>query len=149
MSDKILKDDPTKTITEKGAFNPKTDITKEKAKNLKAFNLNKTIAKTALKASKIGAIGAAATMVGKKAYDIISEMKKDEKDFPKDPIGPLYKKSMGGETKLSPKQMKIARMAPPPNKITGADFKAMKASNGKMIMARGCKMGKNKPTKLS
>ena len=25
----------------------------------------------------------------------------------------------------------------------------MKASNGKMIMARGCKMGKNKPTKLS
>ena len=25
----------------------------------------------------------------------------------------------------------------------------MKASNGKMIMARGCKMGRNKPTKLS
>ena len=25
----------------------------------------------------------------------------------------------------------------------------IKASNGKMIMARGCKMGKNKPTKLS
>jgi len=25
----------------------------------------------------------------------------------------------------------------------------MKASNGKMVMARGCKMGKNKPTKLS
>jgi hypothetical protein len=63
--------------------------------------------------------------------------------------GNVDKKSMGGETKLSPKQMKIARMAPPPDQITGADFKAMKASNGKMIMARGCKMGKNKPTKLS
>jgi len=25
----------------------------------------------------------------------------------------------------------------------------MKASNGKMVMARGCKMGRNKPTKLS
>jgi len=57
--------------------------------------------------------------------------------------------SMGGETKLSAKQMKIARMAPPSNKITGADFKAMKASNGKMVVARGCKMGRNKPTKLS
>lgn len=34
---------------------------------------------------------------------------------------------------LSAKQKKIARMAPPPDKITGADFKAMKAKNGKMI----------------
>jgi len=88
MSDKILKEDPTKTVTEKGAFNPKTDITKEKAKNLKAFNLNKTIAKTALKATKFGAIGTAAAMVGKKAYDIFSEMKKEKVDFPKDPVGP-------------------------------------------------------------
>tara|TARA_Y100000592_G_C5363756_1_gene264955 strand:+ start:201 stop:317 length:117 start_codon:yes stop_codon:yes gene_type:complete len=28
--------------------------------------------------------------------------------------------------KLTPKQLKIAKMAPPFNKITGADFKAMK-----------------------
>jgi hypothetical protein len=28
--------------------------------------------------------------------------------------------------KLSPKQKKIARAAPPKNKITGADFKALK-----------------------
>ena len=39
---------------------------------------------------------------------------------------------------LSAKQKKIARMAPPPDKITGADFKAMKAKNGKMAkMNRG------------
>ena len=39
---------------------------------------------------------------------------------------------------LSAKQKKIARMAPPPDKITGADFKAMKAKNGKMVkMNRG------------
>ena len=37
---------------------------------------------------------------------------------------------------LSAKQKKIARMAPPRNKITGADFKAMKAKNGKMVKAR-------------
>ena len=28
--------------------------------------------------------------------------------------------------KLTPKQMQIARMAPPRNKITGADFKKLK-----------------------
>ena len=28
--------------------------------------------------------------------------------------------------KLTPKQMQIARVAPPRNKITGADFKALK-----------------------
>jgi hypothetical protein len=37
---------------------------------------------------------------------------------------------------LSAKQKKIARMAPPPDKITGADFKAMKAKNGTMVKAR-------------
>ena len=34
---------------------------------------------------------------------------------------------------LSAKQKKIARMAPPPDEITGADFKAMKAKYGKMM----------------
>ena len=125
MSDKILKDDPTKTITEKGAFNPKTDITKEKAKNLKAFNLNKSIAKTALKASKIGAIGTAATMVGKKAYDIISGMNKDEKDFPEDPIGPVYKKSMGGDMKKGYGKARTSGMGLQDENITlgkGSDY---------------------------
>ena len=37
--------------------------------------------------------------------------------------------------KLSEKQKKIARMAPPPDQITGADFKAMKARTGKAIKA--------------
>ena len=39
---------------------------------------------------------------------------------------PKPKFSSGGETKLSPKQQKIAAAAPPPNKITGADFAALK-----------------------
>jgi hypothetical protein len=33
--------------------------------------------------------------------------------------------------KLSPKQKKIAKAAPPRNKITGADFKALKKSSKK------------------
>lgn len=45
--------------------------------------------------------------------------------------GQMVRASKG--TMLSAKQKKIARMAPPPDKITGADFKAMKAKNGKMI----------------
>ena len=49
----------------------------------------------------------------------------------------VNKKSMGGDTKLSPKQMKIARMAPPPNEITGDDFKAMKANVGKSVKGYG------------
>jgi len=44
---------------------------------------------------------------------------------------------------LSAKQKKIARMAPPPDKITGADFKAMKAKNGKMIGTTNTLKGKN------
>ena len=125
MSDKILKDDPTKTITEKGAFKPNTDITKEKAKNLKAFNLNKTIAKTALKASKIGAIATIAGMGIEKAYDIISGMKKDKKDFPKDPIGPVDKKSMGGDMKKGYGQARTSGMGLQDENITlgkGSDY---------------------------
>ena len=44
---------------------------------------------------------------------------------------------------LSAKQKKIARMAPPPDEITGADFKAMKAKNGKMIGTTNTLKGKN------
>ena len=32
-------------------------------------------------------------------------------------------------SKYSPKQKKIARVAPPRNKITGADFKVLRKSN--------------------
>ena len=108
------------------------------------FNKRKAateFAKKSLKASKYGKIAAIIGGAGVAATQYL----KSKLNKPED----VDKKSMGGETNLSPKQMKIARMAPPPNKITGADFKAMKASNGKMIMARGCKMGRNKPTKLS
>ena len=52
----------------------------------------------------------------------------------------FFKKASGGDIntgmkKLSEKQKKIARMAPPPDQITGADFKAMKARTGKAIKA--------------
>jgi hypothetical protein len=160
MSDKILKDDPTKTITEKGAFTPK----KSKSK----INLGKGFGRAGI----VGAGITVATIAGKKIKEMADEGKMPKTKKVLDRVtdvlnkageaykdlgqaglnvirGNVDKKSMGGETKLSPKQMKIARMAPPPDQITGADFKAMKASNGKMIMARGCKMGKNKPTKLS
>ena len=55
-------------------------------------------------------------------------------------FGVSLKRSKGGQMvraskgkMLSAKQKKIARMAPPPDEITGADFKAMKAKNGKMV----------------
>jgi hypothetical protein len=153
MSDKLSFDEKIKLV-EQGKIDKKTgkftsmDAMRE-AKGFKPgetaaqFNTRRSVlegAKKTLKATKYGKIaaGVAGAGLALKSY-LKSKMSEDEVD----------KKSMGGETKLSPKQMKIARMAPPPNKITGADFKAMKASNGKMVMARGCKMGKNKPTKLS
>ena len=144
--DKILKE-TTKTVTEKGLFQPKSVAAKE-------------LAKKALRATTIGKIAAGVAGAGLAAKAYLKSKMKDKKEFPDDPIGKdmpeskmgggmMKKYSSGGDTKLSPKQMKIARMAPPTNKITGADFKAMKASNGKMVMSRGCKMGRNKPTKLS
>jgi hypothetical protein len=53
---------------------------------------------------------------------------------------------------LSAKQKKIARMAPPPDKITGADFKAMKAKYGKMVKMNkggGMDMGAKKSKMLN
>jgi|TARA_R100000455_G_C6222376_1_gene86425 hypothetical protein len=38
--------------------------------------------------------------------------------------------------KYSPKQKKIARVAPPRNKITGADFKVLRSKNGKKSKKR-------------
>jgi hypothetical protein len=104
--------------------------------------------KSFLKIPKIGkimgaaaAIGAAGSYVGKKAYDKLKD--KDKKMGG----GMMYKYKSGG---LSPKQKKIARMAPPPDKITGDDFKAMKtmkAKSGAMVYVK-TKIGKNKPTKI-
>lgn len=123
-----------KTLTEKGAFLPKA----------------KDVVTKAAKASKYGKIAAIIGGAGVAATQYLkSKMNKEDKPEGKMGGGMMKKYSSGGENTLSPKQMKIARMAPPPDKITGADFKAMKASNGKMVMSRGCKMGRNKPTKLS
>ena len=104
--------------------------------------------KSFLKIPKIGkimgaaaAITAAGNYVGKKAYDKLKD--KDKKMGG----GMMYKYKSGG---LSPKQKKIARMAPPPDKITGDDFKAMKtmkAKSGAMVYVK-TKIGKNKPTKI-
>ena len=35
--------------------------------------------------------------------------------------------------KLTPKQMQIARVAPPRNKITGADFKKLRKQNNRCL----------------
>jgi hypothetical protein len=154
MSDKLSFDEKMKLV-EQGKIDQKTgkftsmDAMRE-AKGFKPgetpaqFNTRRSVlegAKKTLKATKYGKIAAGVAGAGL----ALKQYLKSKTDKVED----VDKKSMGGETNLSPKQMKIARMAPPTNKITGADFKAMKASNGKMIMARGCKMGRNKPTKLS
>ena len=189
--DKILKE-TTKTVTEKGLFQPKSVAAKELAKKaIRATTIGKIAAgvagaglaaKAYLKSkmnkedkieSKMGGgkiykandgmsvsdyFGIDVKEYGSKeerdsnkktAKALAKEVAKEDKIESKMGGGMMKKYSSGGDTKLSPKQMKIARMAPPTNKITGADFKAMKASNGKMVMSRGCKIGRNKPTKLS
>jgi hypothetical protein len=40
-------------------------------------------------------------------------------------------------SKYSPKQKKLAAVAPPRKKITGADFQALKKSNAKKSKKRG------------
>ena len=41
------------------------------------------------------------------------------------------KKTLGKKKKMTPAQKKIAGMAKPTNKITGADFKKLRGRNGK------------------
>jgi len=80
-------------------------------------NILKTATKNAFKRSPIGRIADLTIKVGSGigiGYNMAKEKLKTDK------------KSTGGETKLSPKQQKIAAAAPPPNKITGADFAALK-----------------------
>ena len=66
---------------------------------------------------------------GAKGLELLSPLAMATKFFSKG--GKIIKAKEG--KMLSAKQKKIARMAPPPDKITGADFKAMKAKYGKMM----------------
>lgn len=113
-----------KTLTEKGFFQPKSIAAKE-------------LATKAAKATRIGKIAAGVAAAGLAAKQYLkSKMNKEEPEG-KMGGGMMKKYSEGKSVKLSPKQMKIARMAPPPNKITGEDFKAMKANVGKSVKGYG------------
>ena len=108
-------------------------------------------AKKAAKASKYGKIAGAVAAAGLAGSAFLRSKMKDIKEKQqaegKMGGGMMYKYKSGG---LSPKQKKIARMAPPPDKITGDDFKAMKtmkAKSGAMVYVK-TKIGKNKPTKI-
>jgi hypothetical protein len=108
-------------------------------------------AKKAAKASKYGKIAGAVAAAGIAGSAFLRSKMKDIKEKQqaegKMGGGMMYKYKSGG---LSPKQKKIARMAPPPDKITGEDFQAMKtmkAKSGSMVHVK-TKIGKNKPTKI-
>jgi len=95
----------------------------------------------AAKASRIGKIAGAVAAAGiaGSAYlrSKMKDIKEKQKAEGKMGGGMMKKYSKGESVKLSPKQMKIARMAPPPDKITGDDFKAMKANVGKSVKGYG------------
>ena len=103
------------------------------------------------KASKYGKIAAGVAGAGIAASAYLRSKMKDIKEKQqaegKMGGGMMYKYKSGG---LSPKQKKIASMAPPPDRITGEDFQAMKimkAKSGSMVHVK-TKIGKNKPTKI-
>jgi hypothetical protein len=105
----------------------------------------------AAKASKYGKIAAGVAAAGIAASAFLRSKMKDIKEKQqaegKMGGGMMYKYKSGG---LSPKQKKIASMAPPPDRITGEDFQAMKimkAKSGSMVHVK-TKIGKNKPTKI-
>ena len=95
----------------------------------------------AAKASKYGKIAAGVAGAGIAASAYLRSKMKDIKEKQqaegKMGGGMMNKYSKGESVKLSPKQMKIARMAPPTNQITGDDFKAMKANVGKSVKGYG------------
>jgi hypothetical protein len=95
----------------------------------------------AAKASKYGKIAAGVAGAGIAASAYLRGKMKDIKEKQqaegKMGGGMMNKYSEGKSVKLSPKQMKIARMAPPTNQITGDDFKAMKANVGKSVKGYG------------
>jgi len=91
---------------------------------------------------------------GKAARAVGDRLTKSDIQSAKDPIGiDKLPESMRSSESLNSKKDK--------DRVTRADIESsmepfmkntggvMKASSGKMIMARGCKMGRNKPTKLS
>ena len=97
--------------------NPRNYLQRSIFLKAKDTNTVKNIAKSVFKRSPIGRIADLTIKVGSGigiGYNMAKEKFKTDK------------KSTGGETKLSPKQQKIAAAAPPPNKITGADFAALK-----------------------
>ena len=105
----------------------------------------------AAKASKYGKIAGAVAAAGIAGSAFLRSKMKDIKEKQqaegKMGGGMMYKYKSGG---LSPKQKKIASMAPPPDRITGEDFQAMKimkAKSGSMVHVK-TKIGKNKPTKI-
>lgn len=128
--------DPTKTITEKGAFVKRRmelagkDALGYAAKAAKATKVGKI-------AGAVAAAGIAASAYLRSKMKDIKEKQQSEKPEGKMGGGMMKKYSKGESVKLSPKQMKIARMAPPPDKITGEDFKAMKANVGKSVKGYG------------
>ena len=95
----------------------------------------------AAKASKYGKIAAGVAGAGIAASAYLRSKMKDIKEKQqaegKMGGGMMKKYSKGESVKLSPKQMKIARMTPPTNQITGDDFKAMKANVGKSVKGYG------------
>jgi len=95
----------------------------------------------AAKASRIGKIAGAVAAAGIAGSAFLRSKMKDIKEKQKAEGkmggGMMKKYSKGESVKLSPKQMKIARMAPPTNQITGDDFKAMKANVGKSVKGYG------------
>jgi len=99
------------------------------------------LAKLTAKNTRIGKYATAVAGAGLAAITYLkSKMKKNEEANEAEGKmggGMMKKYSKGESVKLSPKQMKIARMAPPPNKITGDDFKAMKANVGKSVKGYG------------
>jgi len=141
MSDKLSFDEKMKLV-EQGKIDQKTgkftsmDAMRE-AKGFKPgetaaqFNKRRSIlagAKTALKASKYGKIaaGIAGAGLALKQY-LKSKTNKDEKDFPKDPIGPgpVDKKSMGGDMKKGYGKARTSGMGLQDENITlgkGSDY---------------------------
>jgi len=90
MSDKTLKE-ATKTVTEKGLFQPKTEMAKE-------------MAKKAAKATKIGKVAAVVGLAGAGLSKYLkSKMDKKDKDLEikGDAMRPVDKKSMGGEIEIT------------------------------------------------
>jgi hypothetical protein len=139
MSDKLSFDEKMKLV-EQGKIDKKTgkftsmDAMRE-AKGFKPgetpaqFNTRRSVLEGAtktLKATKYGKIaaGIAGAGLALKQY-LKSKTNKNEKDFPKDPIGPVDKKSMGGDMKKGYGQARTSGMGLQDENVTlgkGSDY---------------------------